>query len=83
MLRALRRDHPRSVWFYLETSWEETLRRHQRRPQRQEFGAKEMREWYRPLDLLPDGCETVIAEDSPLDATVRQVIHEAALTSPS
>ncbi|GAA4613132.1 kinase [Actinoallomurus liliacearum] len=79
MLQALRRDHPRSAWFYLDASWEETLRRHAGRPQRDEFGAAQMRQWYRPLDLLPDRCETVIAEDSALEATVRRVMREAGL----
>ncbi|WP_433174908.1 AAA family ATPase [Actinoallomurus sp. CA-150999] len=79
MLRALRRDHPRGAWFYLDASWDETLRRHASRPQREEFGAEHMREWYRPLDLLPGRCETVIAETSPLEETVRQVMREAGL----
>ncbi|MEV5749061.1 hypothetical protein AB0L00_14685 [Actinoallomurus sp. NPDC052308] len=78
----LRRDHPRSAWFYLDASWEETLRRHAGRPQRDEFGAAQMRQWYRPLDLLPDRCETVIAEDSALETTVRRVMREAGLVPP-
>ncbi|WP_205825651.1 hypothetical protein [Microbispora catharanthi] len=36
-----------------------------------------MREWYRERDLLPDGYETVIGEDSPLEASVRQVLCQA------
>ncbi|WP_182903868.1 hypothetical protein [Microbispora sp. H10830] len=37
----------------------------------------QMREWYQERDLLPDGCETVIGEDSPLDASVRRVLRQA------
>ncbi|MCO5999811.1 kinase [Actinoallomurus rhizosphaericola] len=80
MLQELRRDHPRSAWYYLDVSWPETLRRHAGRPQRADFGAEQMRDWYRPLDLLPDRCETVIAETSTLEVTVRQIMREASLT---
>ncbi|GAA4617370.1 kinase [Actinoallomurus liliacearum] len=79
MLQALRRDHPRSAWFYLDVSWEETLRRHAGRPQRAEFGAEQMRDWYQPLGLLPDRCETVIAETSTLEATVQLIMRDASL----
>ncbi|MFG1823444.1 hypothetical protein ACGFIJ_13240 [Microbispora bryophytorum] len=69
-----------SVFFYLDVSFPETLRRHDSRPQRLEFTPDQMREWYQERDLLPDGCETVIGEDSPLEASVRQVLRQACLT---
>lgn len=84
MLEALRRDHTsNSVFFYLDASLEETLRRHQTRPQHAEFGAEQMREWYRHLDLLPGEHETVIPEHSPLQATVREVLRKSNLVAVS
>ncbi|GAB2829368.1 hypothetical protein GCM10027176_37050 [Actinoallomurus bryophytorum] len=38
-----------------------------------------MREWYRHLDLLPGAYETVIPEDSPLQATALRVLRESGL----
>ncbi|GIH52324.1 protein-L-isoaspartate(D-aspartate) O-methyltransferase [Microbispora rosea] len=81
MLQSLCRDHAgTSAFFYLDVSFPETLRRHDSRAQRSEFTPDQMREWYRERDLLPDGCETVIGEDSPLEASVRQVLRQARLT---
>ncbi|WP_285781819.1 hypothetical protein [Microbispora sp. NBRC 16548] len=71
MPQSLRRDHAgTSAFFYLNVSFPETLRR-------LDFTPDQMREWYQERDLLlPDGCETVIGEDSPLDASVRRVLRQ-------
>ncbi|WP_077063151.1 kinase [Streptomyces sp. MP131-18] len=80
MLEALRRDHRgRTHHFYLDVSFDETLRRHTTKPQAAEYGEAEMRDWYRPLDLLPGGVETVVAESSALADTVDRVLREAGL----
>ncbi|MEV0699921.1 hypothetical protein AB0I53_18710 [Saccharopolyspora sp. NPDC050389] len=53
MLHKLRRDHlGRSVFYYFDVTWDETLRRHKTRPQAEEFGVDEMRKWYRAGDQL-------------------------------
>ncbi|MER7500321.1 kinase [Nonomuraea pusilla] len=81
MLHALRRDHAgTSTFFYLDVPFPETLRRHETRPQRHEFGAGQMREWYQEKDLLPGGHETVVGPDSSLDETVLRVLRAARLT---
>ena len=46
-----------------------TLRRHAMRPQAAEFGTSQMREWYRPRDLLTAVREQVIPQASPLKQT--------------
>ncbi|MGI5491153.1 AAA family ATPase [Microtetraspora malaysiensis] len=80
MLHALSRDHAgTNAFFYLDVSWPETVRRHATRPQRREFTPEEMRRWYRERDLLPDGCEAIISEESSLEATARHVLHKLAL----
>lgn len=80
MLLALRRDLPdRSWWYYLDISFEETLRRHADKPNAHEFGEAEMRVWYRRRDLLPDGIETVLGPDATLEATVTRIISEVGL----
>jgi hypothetical protein len=40
-----------------------------------------MREWYRPLDLLPGGGETVIGATSTFEDTVERVMRDAGLAA--
>lgn len=77
MLDALRRDHLGRSWFYyFDVSWEETLRRHQTRPQAEEFGVDHMRGWYRERDKLGFPGERTISEQSTLDDTVNRILSE-------
>ncbi|MFC7592555.1 AAA family ATPase [Nonomuraea antimicrobica] len=80
MLRALSRDHRgTSRGYYLDVPWEETLRRHRTRPQRDQFGPDEMRRWWLDHDTLPDGTETIIGEDSAAEETARLILRDARL----
>ncbi|MEU4235666.1 AAA family ATPase [Nonomuraea sp. NPDC026600] len=80
MLQALFRDHRgTSLGYYLDVSWEETLRRHETRPQRARFGPDDMRQWYLGQDVLPDAMETIIHESSTLDETVGLIVRDAGL----
>ncbi|MGP3980870.1 hypothetical protein [Streptomyces sp. KR80] len=86
MLQALRDDHlGQTHCFYLEVPFEETLRRHATRAQASQFGAEEMRGWYRPVDLLPGGHERIISSRSTLAETIEQLIVATGLhpTNPS
>ena len=67
-LRRLVEDFDARV-FYLDVSFEETLRRHETKPNSHEFGELEMREWYLARDLLNVDKEFVIPEISRLDET--------------
>ncbi|MBV6700991.1 AAA family ATPase [Kitasatospora aureofaciens] len=77
MLRGLHRDHTDSSFFYLDVPWEETLTRHATREKSREFGAKEMREWYIPHDLLAGVGEIVIGPDSTLDDSAQLMLDTA------
>jgi predicted kinase len=80
MLEALCRDHRgRTSCHYLDVSWEETLRRHETRPQRARFGPEEMRRWYVREDVLPGLLETIVGESASLDETVRLILRDAGL----
>ncbi|MEU9047369.1 MULTISPECIES: kinase [unclassified Kitasatospora] len=82
MLRDLAGDHRgSSSFFYLDIPFPETVHRHQNRSERAEFGEKEMREWFRPKDLLPDVAEEIIDHTSTLDATVGRLLVAAGLGS--
>jgi predicted kinase len=80
MLHGLGRDHRgRSGFYYLDVSIEETIRRHATRPQATEFGIGELRDWYRPRDLLGTVRERVIPETSTLPQTVAFILADARL----
>jgi len=80
MLAGLRRDHVGpSFFYYLDASLEETLRRHDTRFERTEFGAEDMRRWYRPRDSLTTIPERVIEESSTLAETVSVILGDTQL----
>jgi hypothetical protein len=65
--------------YYLDVPFEQTLVRHATKPIADEFGEPELRDWYRPLDLLPGGIETVIGADSTLQATIDRILLDTGL----
>jgi predicted kinase len=80
MLAGLGRDHLGwSCFYYLDVSLEETLRRHAARPQAAEFGADDMRDWYRPRDLLATVRERVIPETSTQAEITSLILAETQL----
>lgn len=80
MLARLRADHRGPTHaYYLDVPFAETLRRHATKPIAHEVGEADLRDWYRPLDLLPGGAETVIGADSALDDTVERILRDTGL----
>lgn len=80
MLRGLCGEYRgRTRLYYLDVSFDETLRRHATRPLAAEFGGDEMRAWYRPADLLPGGVEEVVPQTSTLAQTVARVMGGVGL----
>ncbi|MGW2521756.1 kinase [Streptomyces sp. NPDC001617] len=80
MLARLRADHCGPTHgYYLDVPFEETLVRHATKPQAAEFGEVELRSWYRALDLLPGGEETVIGAGSSLDESVDRIMRSTGL----
>jgi chloramphenicol 3-O-phosphotransferase len=55
------------------------LARHATKPIADEVTEHQLREWYRPLDVLPGGVETVVPAASPLEETVERVLRESGL----
>ncbi|MGF1236276.1 kinase [Streptomyces sp. SID8499] len=76
-LRADHRGHTHG--YYLHVPFEETLVRHATKPIADVVAETQLREWYRSLDLLPGGAETVIGADSGLAATVDRILRETGL----
>lgn len=73
-IKKIIRIHPEeNYFFYFDIPFEETLRRHQTKPNSHEFGEKEMRGWFREHDLLGFVEESVINKDMSQDETVRLI----------
>ncbi|MEU8221482.1 AAA family ATPase [Kribbella sp. NPDC048915] len=68
-------------FYYLDVSFEETVRRHATRAKANAFSAADLAEWYSHRDLLERPQETVIDETSSLDATVQQILDDTGLAS--
>ncbi|MDO0938907.1 AAA family ATPase [Streptomyces sp. DG2A-72] len=81
MLAQLRRDHRGPTHaYYLDVPFAETLARHATKPFANDVNETQLRDWYRPLDLLPGGIETVVGADSTLAATVDRIMLDTGLT---
>lgn len=66
--------------YYFDVSFEETLRRHETRPQRTLFGPEHMRSWWLEHDLTSVFAETIIPESSSLEETVARIIADVEQT---
>lgn len=83
MLAGLNQEHRGlSCFYYLDVSMDETFRRHSTRPQASEFGTEDMRDWYRPRDLLASIREHIIPETSTLKRTVDLILAESQILGP-
>ncbi len=81
-LRGLIGGHPGGTTvFYLDVSFEETVRRHTTRAAGAGFTAEDMRAWYAPRDLLGTPGEHVIGETSALPDTVTTILSLSGLAA--
>jgi len=75
--------HPKeNHFFYLDVSYEETLRRHKTRPEKAEFGEEAMKEWWGWSARTDHNNETIIPESSTLAETVEIINKIAGLEFP-
>lgn len=80
MFEELVQHHPQNNhFFYFDVSFNETLRRHQTKPNKNDFGEIEMRRWYKEKDLLQCVRERLIPETNTLEESVRLVLSASDL----
>ncbi|GAA2420732.1 AAA family ATPase [Streptomyces coeruleofuscus] len=80
MLGRLGADHRGATHhYYLDVPFDETLARHATKPIADEVDETQLRDWYRPLDPLPGGVETLIGADSSLAATVDRIMCDTGM----
>ena len=78
LFEAARREFGEDILsYYWDIPFEETLRRHATKPNQADFGAEEMRQWWRARDLSPLLSERVFSEDVSLEAAVARVLRDA------
>jgi adenylate kinase family enzyme len=82
MLDGLRRDHQGpATFFYMDVPWEETLLRHETRPQRSQFTPGQMAEWFKERDLLPGGYEQLLDHTLSVEGAAQHILQAAGLAS--
>ncbi|MFG2059385.1 AAA family ATPase [Micromonospora sp. NPDC048930] len=73
-------NHPGPVAvFYMDVSFDETVRRHLSRSEPIPVTADEMRQWYAHRDLLDIPGETVIPETTTFEQMVTTILHASGL----
>lgn len=77
MLRELCADHLGTTGhYYFDIPFEETIARHSTRPLARDVTVENMRQWYRPRDLLDFVDEHIIDEKSSISDTTQRIISE-------
>lgn len=62
--------------YYYDLSFEETVARHMTKPNRDEFGEKEMKEWYIKRDLITTIPEKLITNDQSAEAVTEMILQD-------
>ena len=68
----------RILAYYFDIPFEETLKRHQQKPNAHEFGEEEMRRWWSEKDLLGIISEEMLDKDLGLDEVVDKVFQDVS-----
>ena len=64
--------------YYYDLPFEETLRRHETKPNRSDFGEEAMRRWWREKDYIGFIPETVIGQEVTLEAAAERILKEVS-----
>lgn len=76
MLRNLTYKFDESYIYYMDITFNETLRRHNLRQKNSDFGEAEMREWWREKDYLGVEGEMILGETLSEDELVASVLDD-------
>lgn len=60
--------------FYMDVSFEETLKRHDTKPNKHEYGSDKMKEWWLEKDYLGVATEHIIPESYSVDEAVDYIL---------
>lgn len=76
MLRELADLFDETYAYYFDLSLEETLRRHQTKPNSHEFGEEQMREWYTEKDTLKLSNEVIFTDKQSEDEVLQSILDD-------
>jgi len=62
--------------YYYDICFEETIRRHSKKPNAGDFGEKEMRRWWKEKDLLPTIPEKILTESMSMEYIVDMILND-------
>lgn len=62
--------------YYYDIPFAETLRRHDTKPNRMEFGAADMKNWWKEKDYIGYIPETVLHQDLSLEGARKQILQD-------
>jgi adenylate kinase family enzyme len=65
--------------FMFDVSFEETLRRHRTKPNKDEWTEEDMKEWYHPKDFMGYKFEHEISENSTKSETIKKIREIAGI----
>ena len=65
--------------YYYDLSFEETLKRHETKEKRFEFGEKEMRRWWNEKDYIGSITEKAISEEMSLESVVNMILSDVQI----
>lgn len=65
--------------YYYDLPFEETLIRHETKPNHNDFGENEMREWWMEKDYINSIKETTIRQDLSLPDTVNMILRDVGI----
>lgn len=65
--------HKENYFFYIDATFEETVRRHESRPEKEEFSAEAMKRWWEYASPTGFDTETIIPENSSMEATIQTI----------
>ena len=64
--------------YYYDLPFEETLKRHESKTNRFEFGEKEMRRWWNEKDFLPMISEKILHKDLSFEDAVSMIYNQVS-----
>lgn len=71
------KEYGRNIFaYYYDLPFEETLRRHGTKPNRNDFGEADMRRWWLERDLLDTITETILTKEWSLEDTVERIYRD-------
>lgn len=76
LFAVLNAEYPQIFAYYYDLPFEETLRRHQTKPNRDQFGEADMRRWWKERDLIGSISEKIITLEQSQADTVSMILHD-------